>query len=112
MTKFTATFSNGETVNRNSQHNYAFSWAVIRLSDGKIECFGFSADKANASKSAQSKMWSPISKKDKKNPALGKYHAFLAKDRGFASVSDMHAKWDADAAAHNAARKIEIVAIT
>ena len=111
MNKFTATFSNGQTVTRNSDHAYAFAWAVIRTSDGQIEKSGFSADRANAAKSANSHMRSPVSARDKKNPMVRRYHAGLARDRGFASVADMHARWDADAAAHNAARIIEIVAL-
>ncbi len=111
MTKFTATFSNGQTVTRNSDNAYAFAWALVRIADGKIEKSGFSADRANAAKSAQGQMWSPVSAKDKKNPSLRRYHSGLAKERGFASVADLHAQWDADAAAHNAARRIEIVAL-
>lgn len=111
MTKFIATFSNGRTVTRNSDHAYAFAWGVIRTADGSVEKSGFSADRANAAKSAQAQMWSPVSARDKKNPALRRYHAGLAKQRGFASVADMHAQWDADAAAHNAARRIEVVAL-
>ncbi len=108
-TKFTATFTTGETITRNSEHAYAFAWAVIRLADGKIEKSGFSADRANAAKSAQARMWSPVSARDRKDPMTRRYHAGLAKMRGFASVAEMHAQWDADAAAHNAARRIEIV---
>lgn len=111
MEKYTATFSTGEAITRNSHNAYAFAWAVIRAKDGKIEACGFSADRSNALKAAQSKMWSPVSAKDKKNPAMRRYHAKMAKDGGFASVADMHAKWDADAADHNAARRVEIVGV-
>lgn len=111
MTTFAATFSNGQTITRNSDHAYTFAWAVIRTADGVIERNGFSADRANAAKAAQGKLWSPVSARDKKNPALRRYHAGLAKTRGFASVAEMHAQWDADAAAHNAARSIEIVPV-
>lgn len=111
MTKFAATFSNGQTITRNSDHAYAFAWAIVRIADGMIESSGFSADRANAAKAAQGKLWSPVSARDKKNPLLRRHHAGLAKDRGFASVAEMHAQWDADAAAHNAARRIEIVPV-
>lgn len=111
MTKFTATFTTGETITRNSDHAYAFAWAIIRMADDKIEKSGFSADRVNAAKAAQGQIWSPVSARDKKNPALRRYHAGLAKTRGFASVAEMHAQWDADAAAHNAARRVEIVSI-
>jgi hypothetical protein len=111
MTKFTATFTTGETITRNSEHAYAFAWAIIRMADDKIEKSGFSADRVNAAKAAQGQIWSPVSARDKKNSALRRYHAGLAKTRGFASVAEMHAQWDADAAAHNAARRVEIVSI-
>lgn len=111
MTKFTATFSNGQTITRNSYHAYAFAWAFVRIADDRIVKSGFSADRANAAKGAQGQMWSPVSARDKKNPSLRRDHAGLAKTRGFASVADMHAQWDADAAAHNAAHRIEIVEV-
>lgn len=111
MTKFTATFSNGQNVVRNSDHDYRFAWAVIRISDGKIEKSGFSADRVNAAKSAQGQMWSPVSARDRKSHALRRYHATMAKERGFASVAAMYDHWDAEAAAHNAARRIEIVPV-
>lgn len=111
MTTFTATFSTTDTITRKSDNDYTFAWAIVRIADGKIEKSGFSADRANAAKAAQAQMWSPVSARDKKNPALRRYHAGLAKTRGFASVAEMHAQWDADAAAHNAARRIEIVSI-
>ncbi len=110
-TKFTATFSNGQTITRNSDHRYAFAWALIRIEDGQIEAAGMSVTRANAAKNAQAQTWAPVSAKDKKNPMLRRYHAGLAKTRGFASVANMHAQWDADAAAHNAAHRIEIVEV-
>ena len=60
MTKFTATFSNGQTATRNSDHAYAFAWAVICIADGKVEKSGFSADRANAAKSAQAGDYSQV----------------------------------------------------
>lgn len=111
MTTYTATFSNNETITRNTDNTYAYAWAVIRIEDGKIIDKGFSGDRANAAKAAQSKMWSPVSARDKKNAALRRYHAGLAKQRGFASVADMHAAWDADAAEQNAKHRIEIVEV-
>lgn len=112
MTTFTATFSNGQTITRNSDHAYAFAWAIIRIADDKIEQSGFSKDRANAAKGAQVCVWSRISARDRKDPILRRLHAKLAKDRGFASVAALHAHWDAEAAAHNAARRIEIVEVT
>lgn len=111
MTKFTATFSNGQTITRNSDHAYAFAWAVIRTVDGKIEQSGFSADRINAAKGAQAHVWSGFSARDRKNPALRRYHVKLAKERGFASVEAFHADCEAEAAKHNADRRIEIVAL-
>ena len=111
MKKYTATFSGGQTITRNSDHRYAFAWALIRIENGRIEDAGMSATRANAAKNAQAEMWSPVSARDKKNPALRRYHAGLAKERGFASVDEMHAQWDADAVAHNAAHRIEIVEV-
>jgi hypothetical protein len=111
MTTYTATFSTGETISRNSDNAYSFAWAVIRIEDGKIEDKGFSADKANAAKAAQGKMWSGISARDRKNAALSRHHAKLAKDAGFASVEDWIAHIDNGAIEHNAARRIEIVQI-
>lgn len=110
-TKFTATFSNGQTITRNSDHRYAFAWAVIRIADNHIEKVGFSADRANAAKSAQARLWSPVSARDRKDPVTRRYHAGIAKQRGFASVAELHAQWDADAAGHNADRRIEIVEV-
>ena len=112
MTKFSATFSNGETVTRKSDRDYSFAWAVIRIADSKIVEKGFSADRANAEKSAKATM-RPVgqSARHRRNAALNSYNAKLAKDRGFASVNEMQAAWDASAIAHNAARRIEIVAL-
>jgi hypothetical protein len=111
MTAFTATFSTGETITRNSDHAYAFAWAVVRIADGKIEVSGFSADRANATKAAQSKMWSPVSARDRKDPGMRRYWAKIAKEQGFANVDALIAHWDAEAVARNAARRIEVVAI-
>ena len=111
MTQFAATFSNGQTITRNSDHAYAFAWAVIRIADGKIEESGFSADRANAEKAAQAKRWSGISTRDRKNPAIRRFHADLAKTRGFASLAAFYADADVAAASHNAARRIEIVEV-
>jgi hypothetical protein len=52
-----------------------------------------------------------VSARDKKNPPLRRYHFEMAKKRGFASVAEMYAEWDAEAAAHNARHRIEIVAL-
>lgn len=111
MTTYSATFSNGQTITRNSDRAYAFAWAVIRTADGKIEKSGFSADHANAAKGAASTAWKSVSDKDRRNVMLRRMHAKMAKERGFASVADLHAHWDAEAVAHNAARRTEIVAI-
>ena len=111
MTKFSATFSNEKTITRNSDHAYAFAWAVIRIEDGKIENSGFSADRANASKAAQAKTWSGVSARDRKNHAVRRYHSDLAKRNGFASLAAFYADIEASAAAHNAARRIEIVPV-
>lgn len=111
MNTYTATFTNNETITRNTDNTYAFAWAVIRIEDGKIIEKGFSATRANAAKAAQSTMWSPVSARDKKSPAVRRFHAGLAKKDGFASVAEMHAAWDADAAERNAKHRIEIVAV-
>lgn len=111
MTKFSATFSDGQTITRNSDHAYAFAWAIIRNDDGKIENSGFSADRANAAKSAASMQWKGVSTRDRRNAALHRLHVKMAKERGFASAGDLYAHLDAEAAKHNAARRIEIVAL-
>ncbi len=111
MTHFTATFSTGETVTRNSNHAYAFAWAIIRTADGKIEAKGFSADRANAAKAAQSQMWTGPSARDRKNPAIRRHWAKMAKEQGFASVDALIKHWEAEAIEHNAARHIEIIAV-
>jgi hypothetical protein len=111
MTKYIATFSDGQTVTRNSDRAYAFAWAVIRIADNKIEEKGFSADRANAAKSAAALQWKGVSTRDLRNAALCRLHAKKAKDMGLASVADLYAYWDARAAEHNAARRIEIVAL-
>ena len=110
-TKFTATFSNGQTITRNSDHAYAFAWAIIRIADDKIEQSGFSADRVNAAKGAQVRVWSGISARDRKNPSLRRYHVKRAKDRGFASVEAFYATVEAETIAYNAARRIEIVEV-
>lgn len=110
MTQFAATFSNGETITRNSDHAYAFAWAVIRIADGVVETSGFSADRINAAKAAQSRMWSPISARDRKNPAIRRFQADLAKKRG-QTLAEFYQAFDADVAKHNAARRIEIVPV-
>jgi hypothetical protein len=107
--KFSATFSTGETITRNTDNLYSFAWAVIRIADGKIENFGFSADPVNAAKGASAKLWKSVSVRDRKNPAMRRYWAGLAKQRGFASVDALIAHWDAEAIAVNAGRRIEIV---
>jgi hypothetical protein len=111
MTKYTATFSNGQTAKRSSDRTYAFAWAVIRIEDDMVENFGFSADRANAAKGAAAVQWKGISARDRRNAALCRLHAKMAKEQGFASVDALHAHWDERAAAHNAARRIEIVAL-
>jgi hypothetical protein len=110
MTKFTATFSNGQTITRTSDRAYAFAWAVICIADGVIEEKGFSADRANAAKAAASKKWTGAPS-SRTNAALHLLHFKMAKERGFASVTDLYTHWDAEAAKHNAARRIEIVAL-
>ena len=109
MTTYTATFSNNETITRNSDNTYAFAWAVIRIEDGKIIDKGFSADRANAAKAAQSKMWSGVSARDRK--ALRRYHARIAKENGFATVQAWFDAREAEAAERNAAHRIEIVEV-
>jgi hypothetical protein len=106
MAKFTATFSNGQTVTRNSDHAYAFAWAILR-GDEIIES-GFSADRANAAKGAEAKMPKALSQRDRKHPATRRYWAKLAKDAGV-TVEEWIARIDADVAAQRAARRIEIV---
>ena len=111
MTTYTATFSTSETITRNSDNTYAFAWAVIRIEDGKIIDKGFSADRANAAKAAQSKMWVGVSARDRKNPALRRHHARIAKDNGFDTVQAWFDACEADAAERNAAHRIEIVVV-
>lgn len=110
-TTFTATFSTGATITRKSEHAYAFAWAIIRIEDGKIENSGFSADRANAAKGAQARLWPGVSTRERKHPAMRRHWALLAKDRGHATVADLFAAIEAEHAAHNAARRIEIVAV-
>ena len=110
MATFTATFSTGKTITRNSDHAYAFAWAVIRTADVKIEKSGFSADRANAAKAAQAQMWAGPSARDRKNPAICRQWSKMAKEQGFANVDALIAHWEAEATERNAARHIEIVA--
>lgn len=110
MTKFTATFSNGQTITRNSDHAYAFAWAVIRIADGVIEEKGFSADRANAAKAAASKTRKGTPR-DRRSGALYRLHAKMAREQGFASLADLHAHWNRQALEHNSLRRIEIVAL-
>lgn len=112
MTRFAATFTTGQTIARNSDHDYRFAWAIIRTADGKIEKTGFSTDRANAAKAASGQMWSGVSARDRKNPALRRHWAKMAKEQGFASVDALIAHWDAEAASRNAARRIEIAETT
>ena len=111
MTKFAATFSTGQTITRNSDHTYAFAWAVIRIADGHIEDKGFSADRANAAKAAQAQLWTGVSARGRKHPGLRRHWAKMAKEQGFANVDALIAHWEAEAAERNAQRRIEIVAV-
>lgn len=111
MTHFIATFSNGQTLTRNSDRDYAFAWAVVRTADGKIERSGFSADRANAAKAAQATIYTGPSARDRKHPGMRRHWAKMAKDQGFPSVDALIAHWEAEAASHNAQRHIEIVAV-
>ena len=111
MATFTATFSTGETITRSSARDYAFAWAVIRSADGVIEYSGFSAGRANAANAARAKMNSPVSERSRKNPGMRRYWTKMAKDKGFADVDALLAHWDAEGAARNAARRIEIVPV-
>ena len=63
MTKFTATFSNGQTITRNSDNAYAFAYAIIRA-DGTIKDSGFSADPVNAAKAASPYVHASLSSVD------------------------------------------------
>lgn len=48
---YTATFSNGKTITRNSGRAYTFAWAVLEK-DGSTYNAGFAADRAKAEKAA------------------------------------------------------------
>ena len=48
---YTATFSNGKTITRNSERTYTFAWAVLEK-DGSTYDAGFSADRTKAEKAA------------------------------------------------------------
>ena len=109
MTKFTATFSNGRTINRNSDHAYAFAWAIIS-DTGMIRESGFSADHANAAKGAESKMPKAPSARDRKTPSVRRYWARMAKDAGV-TVEDWIKQIDDRTAAQRAGLRVEIVAL-
>ena len=106
---YTATFSNGTTIKRNSHRAYAFAWAIFE--NGKISYKGFSADRANAAKAASAQMPSGVSQRDRKNHGLRRYWSQLAKERGFASVDAMIQHWDDVAAERRTAMSIEIVPV-
>lgn len=109
MLKFTATFSNGETISRKTDRKYAFAWAVLHL--GKIVDSGFSGDMENAIKSAQSHLPRGPSARDRKNPNVRRYWAKLAKDNGFTSVDAFIADIDAKADAKRAEMSVEIIEV-
>lgn len=48
---YIATFSNGQTIIRNSERTYTFAWVVIEK-DGSTYNSGFAADRAKAEKAA------------------------------------------------------------
>lgn len=108
MTKYTATFSTGQTITRNSDNAYAFAWAVIRIADGHIEGKGFSADRVNAAKAAQATLWT---RPPSRHPRLRRLWPKFAKQQGFASVEAWVAHGDAEAAERNEQHQIEIVAV-
>ena len=112
MKKYTATFSGGQTITRNSDNRYAFAWALIGIEYGQIEVSGMSATRANAAKNAQAQLWAPVSARDRRNARLFLMHAKMAEEQGFASVSALHAHWDAEAVKFNADFRIEIVEVT
>lgn len=109
MTKFIATFSDGQTIVRNSDRAYAFAYAVIGPC-GIIKNSGFSADRANAAKAAEASLPKGISSRDRKSLAMRYYHAQLAKAEGL-TYQQWVAKINEDAAARRAALRVEIVAI-
>lgn len=111
MTIYTATFSNNETITRNTDNTYTFAWAVVRIEDGRIIEKGFSGAYATAAKAAQSTMWSGISARDRKNVQLRRHWARMAKDNGFASVADYFDACEIMAAERNAKHRIEIVVV-
>ena len=106
---YTATFSNGTKIKRNSHRSYAFAWAVFE--NGKISYKGFSADRANAAKAASAQMPSGVSQRDRKNYGLRLYWSKLAKERGFDSVDAMIQHWDDVAAERRSSMSIEIVPV-
>lgn len=111
MNKFTATFSDGQTITRRSEHDYDFAWALIRIADGKIVEKGFSGTRANADKAAQGRLRTGISTRERKHPRLRRHFARIAVELGFASTEDYFAHRQAEADAYNAAHRIEIVAV-
>ena len=108
MAKFSATFSNGETVTSNGHRAYSFAYAVI--SSGKIVESGFTANRANAVSGAEAKMPKALSDRDKKNPATRRYWGLVAKDAGV-SLDDWIARVEVEMASKRAASTIEIVAL-
>lgn len=109
MTKFIATFSDGQTIVRNSDRAYAFAYAVIGPC-GIIKNSGFSADRANAAKAAEASLPKGITTRDRKHPSIRRYHAQLAKAEGL-TYEQWVKKVDDDAAARRAALRVEIVAL-
>ena len=108
-TKFTATFSNGQTITRNSDHPYAFAWAIIS-DTGLIRDSGFSADRVNAAKGAEQRLPKRLSDRDRKNPSARRYWAKMAKDAGV-TVEEWIKQIDDRFAAQRAALRVEIVAL-
>ena len=110
MTAFTATFANGQTITRNSRHDYKFAWAIFHAA-GRITDKGFSADRANAAKAAASALPRFLSERDRKHPAITRHHAKMAKEQGFANVDALRKHWDDETAARRAELRTEIVAV-
>jgi len=52
---YTATFSNGKTITRNSERTYTFAWAVMDA-NGSAYKTGFAADRAKAEKAAMAEI--------------------------------------------------------
>ena len=108
-TKFTATFSNGQTINRNSEHPYAFAWAIISK-DGTIHYSGFSEDRVNAAKGAEIRMPKPLSDRDRKNASARRYWARMAKAAGV-TLEAWIKQIDDRFIAQRAELRVEIVAL-